>query len=92
MRKQHARIPVSVCLVRRANRDEHVMRTFEAPAMGACLAMEDTSEHRAIFGEHGHAVLYFSGPESLVNVCKELLESPELRRKLRKNLRYRYTR
>ena len=73
MRRLHAEIPISVCLVRRANRDGHVMRTFEAPAMGACLAMEDTEEHRAIFGPDGENVVYFSDPASLVLVCKQLL-------------------
>lgn len=85
MRRLHAEIPVSVCLVRRANRDGHVMRTFEAPAMGACLAMEDTEEHRAIFGPDGENVVYFSDPASLVLVCKQLLDSPETRRRLREN-------
>lgn len=83
MRRLHAEIPISICLVRRANRDGHVMRTFEAPAMGACLAMEDTEEHRAIFGQDGKNVVYFSDPESLVLVCKQLLDSPETRRRLR---------
>ena len=83
MRRCHAEIPISVCLVRRVNRDEHCMRTFEAPAMGACLAMEDTPEHRNIFGEDGECVVYFSDPASLVAACKKLLEDPGLRRKLR---------
>ena len=83
MRRLHAEIPISVCLVRRANRDGHVMRTFEAPAMGACLAMEDTEEHRAIFGEDGDNVVYFSDPKSLVLACRRLLEKPALRRQLR---------
>ena len=61
------------------------MRTFEAPAMGACLAMEDTEEHRAIFGQDGENVVYFSSPESLVQSCHRLLESPNLRRRLREN-------
>ena len=91
MRKQHARIPVSVCLVRRANRDEHVMRTFEAPAMGACLAMEDTSEHRAIRGTRPCRPLLLRARE-LGQCVQGASESPELRRKLRKRLRYRYTR
>ena len=85
MRRLHAEIPISVCLVRRANRDGHVMRTFEAPAMGACLAMEDTEEHRAIFGQDGDNVVYFSDPKSLILACRRLLDNSYLRRQLREN-------
>jgi len=79
----HARTPVSVCLVRRSNRDEHVMRTYEAAAMGACLAMEDTPAHRQLFGQDQESVIYFSDPESLVNACRRLLADPRLRQRLR---------
>ncbi len=47
---------VCLCLVRRANRDGHSMRTFEVPAAGGCMCVEDTDEHREIFGEDGEAV------------------------------------
>src|SRR4029079_5700281 len=50
---------VNLCLVRRANRDGHVMRSFEIAAAGGCMLAEDTAEHREIFGEDGEAVLYF---------------------------------
>ena len=82
-RRLYSEIPVSVCLVRRVNRDEHVMRTFEAAAMGACLVMEDTSEHRLLFGEHGECVLYFDSIGSMVDACRRLLADEELRNRLR---------
>ena len=50
---------VSLCLVRRANRDGHSMRTFELAASGTCMLVEDTDEHRSIFGEDKEAVVYF---------------------------------
>ncbi len=53
----------NLCLVRRANRDGHVMRTFEIPAVGGFMIAEDTHEHRAIFGEEGARVCYFGTPE-----------------------------
>jgi spore maturation protein CgeB len=57
---------VALCLVRRSNRDGHVMRSFEIPAIGACMLVEDTLEHREIFGAEGAAVIYFSTiPEML---------------------------
>ncbi len=71
---------ITLCLVRRANRDGHVMRTFEAPAMGACLLAEDTEEHRAIYGNDGEAVAYF---RSLQEMCEKatVLLSDNLKRK-----------
>jgi hypothetical protein len=57
---------ISLCLVRRANRDGHVMRTFELPAIGACMLIEDTAEHREIFGKDGAAVCYFSNPDEMI--------------------------
>jgi len=65
--------PVSLCLVRRANRDGHVMRSFEIPAIGACMVVEDTAEHRDIFGPDGAAVRYFRSPRESVKVVRELL-------------------
>lgn len=76
---------ITLCLVRRSNRDGHVMRTFEAPAMGACMLAEDTSEHRDIFGEDKSSVVYFSTPVDLVEKVKYLLNHPELREQLRHN-------
>jgi spore maturation protein CgeB len=79
----HARTPVSVCLVRRSNRDDHVMRTYEAASMGACLAMEDTPAHRKLFGADEERVIYFRDPESLVTACQRLLGDLSLRQRLR---------
>src|SRR5262245_36280764 len=50
---------VNLCLVRRANRDGHVMRSFEIAAVGSCMLAQDTDEHREIFGADGEAVVYF---------------------------------
>ena len=48
---------VNLCLVRRANRDGHVMRSFEIAAIGGCMLAEDTDEHRDIFGGEGESVV-----------------------------------
>jgi spore maturation protein CgeB len=53
---------VNLCLVRRANRDGHVMRSFEIPACGGFMIAEDTAEHREILGPEGECALYFTGP------------------------------
>lgn len=67
---------VALCLVRRANRDGSSMRTFEVPAVGAAMLVEDTVEHREIFGEEGAAVLYFSTIEELISKTSTLLADP----------------
>ncbi len=77
-----AAVPLALCLVRRANRDGHVMRTFEIPALGACMVVEDTEEHREVFGPDGVAVRYFRTPGEVTAVAKELLASPETRQRL----------
>lgn len=70
---------VSLILVRRANRDGHVMRSFEAAAAGGCLLVEDTAEHREIFAD---AVAYFDSPDALVRQAKHLLADPAGRQHL----------
>jgi hypothetical protein len=82
LRKAVAGAKLTLCLVRRANRDGHVMRTFEAPAMGACMLTEDTPEHRVLLGEDGVATVYFSAIDDLVDKARWLLARPEERRRL----------
>jgi spore maturation protein CgeB len=67
---------VSLCLVRRSNRDGHVMRSFEIAALGACMLVEDTEEHRALFGEEGKAVLYFGTVQEMISKLRWLLSHP----------------
>lgn len=63
---------VTICFGRRANRDSHAMRSYEAPAMGACMVAEDTADHRAIFGGDG-AVEYFQDAALLPRIVHNLL-------------------
>jgi hypothetical protein len=64
---------VALCLVRRANRDGHVMRSFEVPAIRACMLTEDTAEHREIFGPDGENVVYFCTVDQMVDRLRWLL-------------------
>ncbi len=73
---------VAVCMVRRANRDGHVMRSFEIPAIGACMLVEDTAEHREIFGPDGERVVYFSNVGELVSRARGLLADDAERARL----------
>jgi hypothetical protein len=76
---------VSLCLVRRANRDQSCMRTFELPAMGACIVAEDTEEHRRFYGPDGEVVHYFSNSDQMVQKVKWLLSNPQIRARMRAN-------
>lgn len=76
---------LTLCLVRRANRDGHVMRSFEAPAMGACLLAEATDEHHEMFGDDGVAVAYFQTEQELVARTQALLKDEALRGRLAQN-------
>jgi hypothetical protein len=80
---------VNLCLVRQANRDGHSMRSFELPAVGGCMVVEDTEEHREIFGPDGECVRYFSTMDELATVVAELLAQPEKRRLMADRVRQR---
>ncbi|MCS7082993.1 MAG: glycosyltransferase [Rhodothermia bacterium] len=82
LRKAVGGAKVVLCLVRRANRDGHAMRTYEIPAMRACMLTEDTAEHRDIFGEEGRAVLYFRTIAEMLDKLRWLLDHPEERVRL----------
>jgi hypothetical protein len=80
---------INLCLVRRANRDGHVMRSFEIAALGGCLLAEDTAEHRGIFGPDGQAVAYFRGPEDAIVRARALLADDAERARLSAAVRQR---
>jgi spore maturation protein CgeB len=76
---------INICLVRRANRDGHVMRSFEIPACGGAMLAEDTADHRALFGAEGEAVLYFDSVSALVAKAKMVQSDRPLRHRLSTN-------
>jgi spore maturation protein CgeB len=55
---------IAPCLVRRANRDGHAMRTFEIPACGVFVLAERSQEHMELF-EEGLEADFFGSPEEL---------------------------
>ena len=71
---------VNICLVRHANRDQHVMRTLEIAACGGCALLEDTVEHRSLFGD---SAAYFSSPQDLVTQARILLANPVEQERIR---------
>jgi spore maturation protein CgeB len=80
---------VNLCLVRRANRDGHVMRSFEIAAAGGCMLAEDTEEHREIFGPEGEAALYFRNASEAAERTRALLCNSVERKRLAVGLRRR---
>ena len=66
---------ITLGIVRKRNRDQSTMRTFEIAACGGCGIYEDSSEHREIlsgYPDYG----FFSSPQDLAEKCKWLLENP----------------
>jgi spore maturation protein CgeB len=58
------------------------MRTFEIPAIGACMLVEDTEEHREIFGPDGETVVYFRAIPEMIGKSRWLLERRAERQRL----------
>ena len=89
IRAASAAARICLCLVRRANRDGHVMRSFEAAAIGGCILAEDTLDHRELFAD---AACYFSTSEELVEQAKKLVNDGPKRNRLTAQLRKRFVR
>ena len=73
---------IAVNLVRRENRDDHVMRTFEGPACGAFMLNERTDDHLDLFRED-HEAAYFSSAEELVDKVQYYLAHDAERERIR---------
>jgi spore maturation protein CgeB len=84
LRKAIRGAKIALCLVRRANRDGHAMRSFEVPAVKACMLVEKTEEHVSLFGQDGEAVSYFSNIPEMLEKTAWLLSRPEERSRLTK--------
>jgi spore maturation protein CgeB len=82
VRAATSKAKVALCLVRRANRDGHCMRTFEIPAMSGCMLAEYTEEHRELFGKEGEAVLYFKSIGEMVEKTRWLVDHDAERQRL----------
>lgn len=79
LRRATAGARVNICMVRARNRDGHVMRSFEIAAVGAAMLVQDTEEHRELFGED---VLYFRTPKGLEAKFRALMADEALRQRL----------
>src|SRR5262249_30202698 len=90
IRSASAATYVCLCLVRRANRDGHVMRSFEAAAIGGCILAEDTADHRDMFGPDDSTVRYFKSTSEMVRQAHLLVADSEARCRLSAQLRTRF--
>jgi hypothetical protein len=80
---------IALCLVRRANRDGHSMRSLELAAMGGCILAEDTAEHREILGPPGECALYFTTVPEMTEGARRMVGDEDLRRRLSSAVRAR---
>jgi spore maturation protein CgeB len=67
---------IAVNLVRRANRDDHVMRTFEIPACGGFMLTERSTAHDELFSEDNEAA-FFNSPDEFVAKVRSYLGRDE---------------
>jgi hypothetical protein len=72
---------LAICSLSRRNRNESTGRSFEIPAIGACLVAEDTVEHR-YFYQDGQEAFFFRGIGDLVAKCNWLVGQSDIRRRV----------
>lgn len=72
---------VSLCFLRKLNRDRHTSRTFEIPACGGFMVAERTDEHLGFF-EEGRDAVYFDDEAELLSVVRRYMADPKAREKI----------
>jgi hypothetical protein len=73
---------IVVNLVRRENRDDHVMRTFEGPACGAFMLHERTDSHLEVFRE-GKEAAFFESSDEMIDKVRYYLTHEHERERIR---------
>lgn len=72
---------ISLCFLRKMNKDLQTARTMEIPACGSLLMAERTNEHESLF-EDGKEAVFFSNNQELFEKCRYYLEHPEERKQI----------
>lgn len=81
LREKLTHAGAAICLVRKANRDLHTMRTFEIPACEGFMVAERTEDHVAMF-EEGREAVFFTGADELVATLRRWLPDEAGRRRI----------
>ena len=83
---------VNLVMGRKANRDGHAMRSYEVPAMGGAMVVEDTADHRVLFGAEGEAVLYYASVDEMIGKVRALARDSNRASVMARRARMRVTR
>ncbi|GAL79878.1 glycosyl transferase [Algibacter lectus] len=74
---------ITLCFLRKINRDLQTTRSVEIPACGGCMLAERTDEHLSLFEENKEAI-YFSNDSELLEKTRYLLANKTLRSQVTK--------
>ena len=75
---------ISLCFLRKINRDLQTLRSVEIPAVGGFMIAERTSEHLQMFKENSEAV-FFSNDNELLEQVKRFLSNDTAREEIALN-------